>query len=110
MRRIVLASALLACVAQAQAQAGEFFVRGDGAMPCAYLNANIGRAEILARVEGWVEGYLTARNQMAGGAFDVAGGQKIEAVIAAVQRACRTNPEGVLFEVTQSAITMVQRR
>jgi hypothetical protein len=90
-----LAAALAAAgAAQASDPRGQFAIKGGGAATCrAFSAARAERSPDLRLFEGWVDGYLTAANQMTPDTFDIAPWQTTGLLLEMLTAYCRSQPE-----------------
>lgn len=86
---------------------GEFFSRGLGIARCQdYLDDKAGNTEKYLYYRSWLNGYLTAYNQMTPDTFDIAPNIAIEGLANAVGKVCEAEPERP-FWAAASAVTRV---
>jgi hypothetical protein len=84
-RTLVVALVLAWGGAAAAADAdGNFVIKGAGTATCATLQkAKAARDERYASIAGWLDGYLSAQNELRGATFDLAPWQQTELLLAA---------------------------
>jgi hypothetical protein len=107
-RRALLACALLALAPGAAAAAdasGEFAVRGAGSAPCAKFTKDkaTGSRDFYV-FAGWLDGYLTAANQMREATYDVAPWQTTELLLRLLGDYCAERPQ-VAFSLAARRLT-----
>lgn len=106
MRLNALALAFVICiaggseVARAADANGAFSIRGAGRISCeellAGLEAKDKRLNVFAH---WLEGYITASNQLMGDTFDVTPWQTTELLLALAGRSCAATPDKNFMDV-----------
>lgn len=73
---------------------GEFFTRGLGVESCeSYLADKAGNTGRYLFFRSWVNGYLSAYNQMAPQTYDVAPNATVDGLANALQEICQANPK-----------------
>ncbi len=106
MRCAILAIALMLLVAGA-ARAGDadghHAVRGAGVVDCAaFLAEKEANSEAYVMIGGWIDGYLTAYNQLSDATYDITSYQSTELLVTVIEGHCEGNPEHRLFTVVGS--------
>lgn len=110
MRVLVLTGALVAAAAApapvgAADGSGRFALRGVGLATCEqFLQAAEERQENILLAGGWLEGYMTAINQLMPETFDIAPWQNTDTVLALVKHNCERNREQRFFAVVTAMI------
>lgn len=110
MRVLLLVSALIvAATASAQVRAadssGNFALRGVGLATCAqFLQASEERQENVLLAGGWLEGYMTAINQLLPETFDIAPWQNTDTILALVKHNCERNRDQRFFAVVTAMV------
>lgn len=80
--------------AQAADEAENFAVKGAGLARCVdYIEARQSNAPAFYQFGGWINGYLTALNQLKPETYDLAPWQSSDLLAGVILRNCRENPE-----------------
>ncbi|MGC9456703.1 MAG: hypothetical protein ACP5DC_04180 [Halothiobacillaceae bacterium] len=80
-------------LAQARTFQGEYVAYGIGTQPCAdYSAARVQGGEAMARVAGFVEGYLSAFNVIVPNTYDILAQDPTSEVIRWLDEHCRAHP------------------
>ena len=88
---------------------GEFFSRGLGIATCQkYLDDKAGNTELYLYYRSWLNGYLTAYNQMAEDTFDIAPNATVETLAAAMEKICRDDPKRPFWAAASALTRAVQ--
>lgn len=88
---LVLIAPLAAHAADSQ---GRFATKGAGRVTCAqFVTARSENTELYQRFLGWLEGYVTAVNQISPETFDVTSFESIDVMAAVIQSNCKKNPQ-----------------
>ncbi len=97
-RYVLLAFALSFSPLAAAADAdGNFVIKGAGTASCAtLLEAKAAADERYASIAGWLDGYLTAQNELRERTFDLAPWQQTELLLAALAGWCKSRPQDTL--------------
>jgi hypothetical protein len=109
-RALLLMSALLATAIapgslRAADSSGHFALRGVALATCEqFLQALEERQENVLLAGGWLEGYMTAVNQLMPKTFDIAPWQNTDTVLALVKHNCERNREQRFFAVVTAMI------
>ena len=86
-----------------------FALRGAGLANCEqFLKAMQERQENVLVVGGWMEGYITAYNQLTADTFDIAPWQSTQALLGLVSRNCERNPQAGVFQIVDSMMKFLQ--
>jgi hypothetical protein len=110
MRVLLLTSALVATAAApahlgAADSSGHFALRGVGLATCEqFLQAAEERQENILLAGGWLEGYMTAINQLMPETFDIAPWQNTDTILALVKHNCERNPEQRFFGIVSAMV------
>jgi hypothetical protein len=107
MRKLLISAVLLLCGAAAQAadEKGAFAVKGAGAETCAaYLAARERDPAAHAMFLGWLDGYLSAVNELTPGVFDVAFWRERGILAALMQVNCRDNSQQRFVVVARAMV------
>ena len=91
---------------------GNFAIKGAGRATCQrYLDERKTRSANYRLFGGWINGYLTAYNQLTDQTFDVAPWEATDTLAAALANFCRQNPEQLFFVgVTRMARALSEAR
>jgi hypothetical protein len=109
-RVLLLTSALVATAVapgylKAADSSGHFALRGVALATCEqFLQALEERQENVLLAGGWLEGYMTAVNQLMPKTFDIAPWQNTDTVLALVKHNCERNREQRFFAVVTAMI------
>ncbi len=91
---LALAATLAAGGAEAADEQGSFAIKGAGAETCAaYLAARDRNTAAQAVFLGWLDGYLSASNELSPGVFDVSFWRERPLLGALLEVNCRADPE-----------------
>jgi hypothetical protein len=110
LRVLLLTSALVAAASapghlRAADSSGHFALRGVGLATCEqFLQASEERQENILLAGGWLEGYMTAVNQLMPKTFDIAPWQNTDTILALVKHNCERNREQRFFAVVTAMI------
>lgn len=110
MRVLLLTSALVAAATApapvgAADSSGHFALRGVGLATCdQFLQAAEERQENVLLAGGWLEGYMTAVNQLIPETFDIAPWQNTDTILALVKHNCERNREQRFFAVVTAMV------
>lgn len=89
-----LAVLALAPSAFAADRDGKFALDGGGAVPCGqFLQARDSKAPEVALFAGWIDGYLSAVNQMRPDTYDITPWETSDLLLMLVENYCRDNPK-----------------
>ena len=78
-------------------------VRGAGVVDCATFLAEKGAAsDAYVMMGGWIDGYITAYNQLSESTYDITTFQSTELLVTVIEGHCEDNPEHRLFTVVSS--------
>ena len=82
---------------------GAFSIRGAGLLTCeVYTEQRAERSNAYLMIGGWIDGYITARNQFEQDTYDVTSYESTELLAAIIDNHCQNNPEDRLFAVVNS--------
>jgi hypothetical protein len=108
LRVLLLTSALIALAPghpRAADSSGHFALRGVALATCEqFLQALQERQENVLLAGGWLEGYMTAVNQLMPKTFDIAPWQNTDTILALVKHNCERNREQRFFAVVTAMI------
>lgn len=105
MKSLFAAAAVIAALtgsAMAADASGNYSVSGAGARSCA--DYNTAPPEALAIVSVWVQGYVTALNQIVPGVTDVSGGRGDMELQQALSGVCASNPRMLLADAANVVV------
>lgn len=104
----VLAFAFCTAVHAADAD-GNFVIKGAGTATCAtLLEARAARDNRYASIAGWLDGYLSAQNELREATFDLAPWQQTELLLAALGGWCEAHPQDTLHTATFRLVETLQ--
>lgn len=106
-RTLAALSLVLALGAALPAQAadgdGRFVVKGVGVAPCATFVEKLGQPTYEKYLfAGWINGYLTAQNQLRGETYDLAPWQSLDTLAEYLRRYCADNPQVTVFDAVSA--------
>jgi hypothetical protein len=110
MRVLLLTGALVAAATApahvgAADSSGHFALRGVGLATCEqFLQAAEERQENVLLAGGWLEGYMTAINQLMPETFDIAPWQNTDTILALVKHNCERNKDQRFFMVVSAMV------
>ena len=82
---------------------GRFSIRGAGSISCqTYLAERKASSQLYHIVAGWIDGYITARNQFVSDTYDTTSFESMELITALAAEYCKKAPETNLFAVVTS--------
>lgn len=91
---LILAALTFSNPIQAADEAENFAVKGAGLARCNdYIEARRSNAPAFYQFGGWINGYLTALNQLKPETYDLAPWQSSDLLAGVILRNCRENPE-----------------
>jgi Putative peptidoglycan binding domain len=109
--RVLLLTSALAAIAlapghpRAADSSGHFALRGVALATCEqFLQASEERQENILLAGGWLEGYMTAVNQLMPKTFDIAPWQNTDTILALVKHNCERNRDQRFFAVVTAMI------
>lgn len=103
---LVVSGLLLAQVATASDDKGQYGVRGAALVSCSiYEKEREARSPVYRMVASWMDGYITARNQYESDTYDTASFESTELLAALVSEHCKKHPETLVFTVVNSLVT-----
>ena len=103
--RLAAICSLLAQSAHAADSAGKFSIRGAGLLSCkAYLEERAARSDLYFLIGGWLDGYITARNQFQPSTYDVTTFESSELLLLIMENHCKGHPQDGLFAVVNSLL------
>jgi hypothetical protein len=115
LRVLLLTSALVAAAMapghlRAVDSSGHFVPRGVGLATCEqFLKALEERQENILLAGGWLEGYMTAINQLMPKTFDIAPWQNTETILALVKSNCERNRDQRFFDIVTAMIRFLEK-
>ena len=87
-----------------------FALRGVALVNCEqFLKAMQERQENVLVAGGWIEGYITAVNQLTPDTFDIAPWQSTQALLGLISRNCERNPQAGLFQIVDSMMNFLKQ-
>ena len=108
MKRAILVAimAILPSLAQGADQTGEFRVKGVGLELCrTYLQEQARKSPTYFLARSWLNGYLTAHNQLTPDTYDMAAEHNLERLIVWVDTYCKDNPD---HQFTNAAMALIK--
>lgn len=114
-QRVWLGAAVALCLvstAEAADKEGRFKIEGAGAVPCGrYLELRQARGEDYRHLLGWIDGYLTAANELTPDTFDILSWQSTDLVGALIEGFCEQNKDAnVVAAVGQLVKALMPQR
>lgn len=88
---------------------GSFAIKGVGLMTCEQYKQSVDNLQVKYAVAGWVDGYVTALNQLTTNTFDYAPWESNELLALIIQRHCTANPNNRVAGVVVSITRQLQR-
>jgi len=80
---------------------GLFAIRGAGLLTCkTYVEEREARSNAYAMIGGWLDGYITAINELSAQTFDIAPYESTELLSILINRHCLKNPTDIVYAVT----------
>ena len=117
MRRVVLAGLVIALgtatsPGHAADRSGNFGVKGFGLETCqSYVAAKSANAPLYFLSRSWLNGYLSAYNQLTPSTYEIAGGADLEALAAWLETYCKARPRhSFVIAVTSLTAALHPRR
>lgn len=109
----ILSLLILICLMPTRSYAvdsqGGFALKGAGMLPCKiYLAERERRSEVYYLIAGWVDGYVSAYNQLQPSTFDVLSFETLELLLKVVDANCQKNPDVILYKVVTSLVKKVE--
>jgi Putative peptidoglycan binding domain len=112
LRVLLLTSALIALAPghpRAADSSGHFAPRGVGLTTCEqFLQALEERQESILLAGGWLEGYMSAINQLMPNTFDIAPWQNTDTIFALVKTNCERNRDQRFFDIVIAMIRFLE--
>lgn len=85
---------------------GGYSVHGAGLMPCKlFVQARKARDDAYYNLAGWLDGYITARNQFQPDTYDATSFESTPLLLAIIDQHCRKKPKQLFFVVVNSLLT-----
>ncbi|MCZ6640249.1 MAG: peptidoglycan-binding domain-containing protein [Gammaproteobacteria bacterium] len=92
-------------LASASDQNGLFAIRGAGLLTChTYVQEREAASDAYVMIGGWLDGYVTAVNELSEQTFDVAPYLSTELLTVLINRHCQENSTDILFAVTNTLL------
>ena len=102
---------LTAVGAQAADDGGHFAIKGAGLMDCRqYTTARTQKSPVVYSLLGWLDGYITAQNELSPDTFDVAAWESTDLFSRILDSHCRDHPDDRFFSVVRSVVTEIRAR
>ncbi len=111
MKRAILVAiiAVLPSLALGADEAGDYRVKGVGLELCrTYLHEQARKTPTYFLARSWLNGYLTAHNQLTPATYDMAADFDLERLIAWVDAYCKNNPEHQFTTAAMALITTLE--
>ena len=87
---------------------GRFAIKGAGLASCQdYVEARAKKSEFVYSMLGWLDGYLTAYNQLSPSTFDVAAWESADLFARILDSHCEKHPQDRLFTVFRAIVDQV---
>lgn len=87
---------------------GRFAVKGAGLASCQdYVEARADKSELVYSLLGWLDGYLTAYNQLSPRTFDVAAWQSADLFARILDSHCEKHPKDRFFTVVRAIVNQI---
>lgn len=103
---LVLLSAVPA--AQAADANNKFALKGAGFLPCQlFVAEREKRSNVYYLIGGWVEGYVSAYNQLAADTYDITSFETLELLLGVIDNHCRANANDPLYRVVASIVNQI---
>ena len=97
--------------AQAADDGGRFAIKGAGLMTCQqYTAARTQKLPVVYSLLGWLDGYITAQNELSPDTFDVAAWESTDLFSRILDSHCRDHPDDRFFSVVRSVVTEIRAR
>ena len=96
MKRAILVMSLLVLSVPSHAadRSGQFFTRGMGSQTCATYVAEKSRNSAMYYLfRSWVNGYVSAHNQVTADTYDIAAGMNMETLAESLEATCKGHPD-----------------
>lgn len=85
---------------------GRFSIRGAGLLTCnIYVKEREQQSNAYYMIGGWLDGYITARNQFSPTTYDVTSFESTELLTVIIDNHCKKNPKDRLFSVVNTILT-----
>lgn len=102
---------LTATGAQAADDGGRFAIKGAGLMTCQqYTAARTQKLPVVYSLLGWLDGYISAQNELSPDTFDVAAWESTDLFSRILDSHCRDHPEDQFFSVVRSIVAEIRAR
>ncbi|GMR22524.1 MAG: hypothetical protein BMS9Abin37_0880 [Acidobacteriota bacterium] len=84
---------------------GLFSIRGAGLLTCqTFVQEREAASDAYVMIGGWLDGYVTALNELSLETFDVVPYESTELLTILINRHCKDNPTDLLFAVTNNLL------
>jgi hypothetical protein len=106
MRALSLIALLtLGSFASAADKNGLFAIRGAGLLTChTFVQEREAASDAYVMIGGWLDGYVTAINELSLETFDVTPYESTELLTILINRHCKDNPTDILYAVTNNLL------
>lgn len=107
-KRLLYAAGLAMAISAVHAadDDGRFSIRGAGLLNCeTYVKEREARSKAYYMIGGWLDGYITGRNQFSPDTYDVTSFESTELLALILAEHCNKNPGDRLFSVVHSIFT-----
>jgi Putative peptidoglycan binding domain len=97
--------------AQAADDGGRFAIKGAGLMTCKqYTAARTQKLPVVYSLLGWLDGYISAQNELSPDTFDVAAWESTDLFSRILDSHCGDHPDDQIFSVVRSIVTEIRAR
>jgi len=94
--------------AHAADASGKFSIRGAGLLKCAaFVASREERSDLYYLVGGWLDGYITARNQFQADTYDATTYESSELLLLVMENHCRSHPQDAVFAVVNTLMERI---
>lgn len=84
---------------------GLFAIRGAGLLTCeVFVRERSAKSDAYTMIGGWLDGYLTAINELSQDTFDIAPHESTELFTILINRHCAKNPTDTVYAVTNALL------
>jgi hypothetical protein len=89
-------------------EAGHFSIQGAGLLTCEfYVKERSAKSSAYVMIGGWLDGYITGRNQLAPDTFDATSFESIELLTWLMEDYCKDHPKAQLFSVINTILLKI---